>query len=112
MGFGAILNFRVDFHNYGIDRSVNVVNQVDYANAATFVVIFSFLENFDIRETIKTVSPMRRFFMDSNKKKLMLQITSAAERALMAFLLSDDKGLKKWLTVARDTINNVLESLA
>lgn len=50
--------------------------------------------------------------MDSNKKKLMLQITSAAERALMAFLLSDDKGLKKWLTVARDTINNVLESLA
>ena len=42
---------------------------------------------------------------------LLLKITSAAEQALIAYLSNDQKGIKKYLTTARDAINAVLETL-
>lgn len=43
--------------------------------------------------------------------KTILQITNVAEQALIAYLGSDEKGLKKYLTAARDAINAVLAIL-
>jgi hypothetical protein len=42
---------------------------------------------------------------------LILKITAAAEQALIAFLGNDQKGIKKYLTVARDTIDSILATL-
>lgn len=42
---------------------------------------------------------------------LILKITSAAENALIAYMSDNSKGIRKYLTVARDTINSVLETL-
>lgn len=49
--------------------------------------------------------------MPINKKTLILKVTAAAEQALIAYLLNDQKGLKKYLTAARDAIDAVLATL-
>ncbi len=41
----------------------------------------------------------------------ILKITNVAEQALIAYLGNDQKGLKKYLTAARDAIDLVLQSL-
>lgn len=49
--------------------------------------------------------------MATNKKALILKVTAAAEQALIAVLLNDQKGIKKYLLAARDAIDAVLATL-
>lgn len=48
---------------------------------------------------------------DKSKLSIILKITSLAEQALIAFIANDNKGLKKYLTTARDTIDSILATL-
>ena len=45
-------------------------------------------------------------------RSAILKITAAAEQALIAYLTSNEKGVKKYLTIARDTIDSVLQSMS